>query len=290
MGHGVAQVSAQSGFEVVAVESTEALCARGKSLIDKSLGKVQGRKVKKGLVTQEEADAEASKILGRLTTTTDIAALADCDLVIEAIVEDYEVKNPLYTKLGEICKPETIFASNTSSLSITAMGEVSGRPDRMSGVHFFNPVQVMKLVEVVKTEFTSNETDAAVKDYVAKIGKVSVSCKDTPGFVVNRLLVPFIGQAMEMAERGDATPQDIDTAMRLGTGHPMGPLHLSDYIGNDTILFVLDGWKKNFPDDPSFTVPENLREMVAAGNLGRKTGKGFYTWDSASATKPSGPA
>ena len=121
--------------------------------------------------------------------------------------------------------------------------------------------------------FTCCMCDGKIQDYVAKIGKVSISCKDTPGFVVNRLLVPFIGQAIEMAHRGDATPQDIDTAMRLGTGHPMGPLHLSDYIGNDTILFVLDGWEKNFPDDPSFRVPENLREMVAAGNLGRKTGK-----------------
>jgi len=290
MGHGVAQVSAQKGFEVVAVEQTEEFCAHGKSLIDKSLAKVQGRKVKKGVLTQEEADAETSEILGRLTFSTELEAFADCDLIIEAIVENYDVKLPIYAQLGEICKAETILASNTSSLSITRLGEASGRPDRMSGVHFFNPVQIMKLVEVIKTDETSDETDAAVKDYVKRIGKVGISCKDTPGFVVNRLLVPFIGQAVEMAERGDASVQDIDTAMVLGTGHPMGPLHLSDYVGNDTILSCLSGWERDFPDEPLFKAPPMLREMVERGDLGRKSGKGFYSWDSPSATKPSGPA
>ena len=246
--------------------------------------------VKKGTMTQGEADASFAEQFGRIEGTTDVAALADCDLVIEAIVEDYDVKNPLYAELGRLCKPETVLATNTSSLSVTTMGEASGRPENMIGLHFFNPVQLMKLVEVVRTDATSDAAFAAGHAYCKAIGKTSISAKDTPGFVVNRLLVPYIAQAMLMVERGDATAEDIDIAMRLGTGHPMGPIHLSDYVGQDTNLFILDGWVKNFPDEPNFVVPEVLRKLNAEGRLGRKAGEGFYKWeDGPGSTKPTGP-
>jgi 3-hydroxyacyl-CoA dehydrogenase len=190
-----------------------------------------------------------------------------------------DLKLGFYSKLGGIAKPSAIFASNTSSLQITAMGEASKRPDRFIGLHFFNPVQLMKLVEIIRTNETSNATYDAVAAYAQKIKKTSVTTPDTPGFIVNRLLVPYMSQAMLLLDNKIATVRDIDVAMQLGAGHPMGPLHLADYVGLDTCLSILSGWKKNFPGEAAFVVPKVLEEKVKAGHFGRKTGKGFYNWN-----------
>jgi len=190
-----------------------------------------------------------------------------------------DLKLNFYKTIGAIVKPSTILASNTSSLPITAMGIASGRPEQFVGVHFFNPVQLMKLVEIVQTEHSSPAVVEAVTKFGKAIGKKTVSCKDTPGFIVNRLLVPYISQALAMVDRGEASIEDIDTSMTLGAGHPMGPLHLADYIGLDTLHHILVGWTANFPNEPAFFVPECLDQLVTQGKFGRKTGQGFYTWD-----------
>jgi len=286
MGHGIAQTAAASGITVVAVESNPDALARGIGMIDTSLKKVAGSAVKKGKMTQEEADANAASTSGLITGTTDHEQLADCDMIIEAIIEDYSIKNPMWENLGKMCNPDTIFASNTSSLSITKQALASGRPDKFCGLHYFNPVQVMKLVEIVRTDHTSEETYQTAKQFVQTIKKTGITCKDTPGFVVNRLLVPYMAQAIALVERGDATPEDVDIAMQLGAGHPMGPIHLSDYVGNDINNFVLQGWVDNFPEEPAFMVPELLKQKIAANELGRKAGKGFYEWDSPTDTFP----
>jgi 3-hydroxyacyl-CoA dehydrogenase len=273
MGHGICQVAAASGVNssVVAYEPEHQYLDRGKDRIEKSVAKL----VAKAKITQEVADAA----LGRIQYTTDMSDLKDADFIVEAVIENMDLKRDLYTKLGAVCKPETIFASNTSSLSITEMAQFSGRPENFVGIHFFNPVQIMKLVEVIRTE----QTDPAVFDkahaWVSDIGKVPVSCGDTPGFIVNRLLVPSLMQAMLMVDRNDASVKDIDLSLQLGAGHPMGPLHLSDYIGLDTCLFIVQGWVEKYPDEASFVIPKCLEEKVAAGDLGRKTGTGFYSWE-----------
>ncbi|MEM7518683.1 MAG: 3-hydroxyacyl-CoA dehydrogenase NAD-binding domain-containing protein, partial [Planctomycetota bacterium] len=197
----------------------------------------------------------------------------------EAIVEDLDVKKSLFKELGEICKPETILASNTSSFPIAEMGEASGRPERMVGLHFFNPVQLMRLVEVVRTDKTDEDVFAAARGFGEACKKTPVSCKDTPGFVVNRLLVPYMTQALLMLERGDATKEDIDAAMQFGCGYPMGPLTLTDYVGLDTTLSILQGWVERYPNEPAFAIPKVLEQKVKEGKLGRKTGEGFYKWD-----------
>jgi 3-hydroxyacyl-CoA dehydrogenase len=273
MGHGICQVSAASGAHssVIAFEKEQKFLDSGKDRIMKSIEKLVAREK----ITQEKAD----ETLGCITFTTDMDALKDTDFIVEAVIENMDLKRDLYTALGDLCKPETIFASNTSSLSITEMSEFSGRQDKFVGIHFFNPVQIMKLVEVIRTE----KTDPAVFDkaynWVSDIGKVPVSCGDTPGFIVNRLLVPSLMQAMQMVDRNDATVKDIDISMQLGAGHPMGPIHLADYIGLDTCLFIVEGWVEKYPNESAFFLPKCLKEKVAAGNLGRKTGKGFYHWD-----------
>jgi 3-hydroxyacyl-CoA dehydrogenase len=198
--------------------------------------------------------------------------------VIEAIVEDLPQKKALFAELGRLCKPGAILSSNTSSFPIGEMAQASGRPKRFVGLHFFNPVQLMKLVEVVRTDATDAEVFAAARSFGEAVGKVPVACKDTPGFVVNRLLVPYMVQALAMLERGDATKEDIDAAMQHGCGYPMGPITLTDYVGLDTTLFILEGWVKRFPKEPAFAIPAVLRQKVAEGKLGRKTGEGFYRW------------
>lgn len=273
MGHGICQVAAASGVHssVVAFEKEQRFLDSGKDRIMKSIEKL----VAKEKMTQEKAD----QTLNSITWTTDMDALKDTDFIVEAVIENMDLKRDLYTDLGNLCKPETIFASNTSSLSITEMSEFSGRQDKFVGIHFFNPVQIMKLVEVIRTE----KTDPAVFDkaynWVKDIGKVPVSCGDTPGFIVNRLLVPSLMQALLMVDRQDATVKDIDISLQLGAGHPMGPVHLADYIGLDTCLFIVEGWVDKYPNEASFVLPKCLKEKVAAGDLGRKTGKGFYHWD-----------
>jgi 3-hydroxyacyl-CoA dehydrogenase len=273
MGHGICQVSAQSGVHssVIAFENEQVFLDKGRSRIEQSIAKL----VAKGKLTQDDAD----QTLGRITFTTDMDALRDTDFIVEAVIENMDLKRDLYTELGQVCDPKTIFASNTSSLSITEMAAFSGRPQNFVGVHFFNPVQLMKLVEVIRT----TETDAAVfhqaHQWVKDIGKIPVSCGDTPGFIVNRLLVPYLSQAMLMVDRGDASVADIDVSMQLGAGHPMGPLHLTDYIGLDTCLFILQGWVEKFPNESAFVIPKCLQDRVEAGQLGRKTGQGFYHWE-----------
>ena len=279
MGHGIVQVAAQGGCEVVAIETTQEFLDKGLARVDKSLKKMAEKAVAKGKATEADATANAEATRARITGSLDKQDLADCDLVIEAIVEDLDVKKALFAELGGLCKAETIFGSNTSSFPIGEMAEASGRPDRFVGLHFFNPVQLMRLVEVVRTDATDDEVFAAARSFGEACGKAPVACKDTPGFVVNRLLVPYMVQSLLMLERGDATKEDIDTAMQFGCGYPMGPITLTDYVGLDTTLFILEGWCDRYPDEPAFAIPEVLRQKVKEGKLGRKTGEGFYKWD-----------
>ena len=271
MGHGIAQIAAQAGLSVAVRESEQAALDKGLQRIRRSLDKL----VEKEKVSRADADAA----FGRVRGTLRLEDLADCDLVIEAIVENLDVKKQLFKELNGVCKPSTIFASNTSSFSIGEMGTASGRPQRMVGLHFFNPVQLMKLVEVVRAKQTSDEVFAEAKAYGEACGKVPVAAADTPGFVVNRLLVPYLAEAIRMVERGDATPADIDTGMTLGCAYPMGPFTLLDYVGLDTTLFILEGWAKAEPNNALLQPPKLLRDKVKAGKLGRKTGEGFFKWD-----------
>lgn len=279
MGHGIVQVAAQGGFQVIAVEAEQKFLDGGLARIDKSLAKLAEKSVKDGKATAEAAQAKATEVRARITGSIDRKALADCDLVIEAIVENLDVKKQLFQQLGALCKKTTIFASNTSSFPIADMASSSGRPDRFVGLHFFNPVQLMRLVEVVRTPQTNDDVFAQARAFGEACGKTAVSCKDTPGFVVNRLLVPYMAEAMKMLERGDASAVDIDNAMKLGCGFPMGPIELTDYVGLDTTLSIVEGWTARFPNEPAFKVPTLLRDLVAQGKLGRKTGQGFYKWE-----------
>jgi len=273
MGHGICQVAATSGKHenVIAYETEEQFLEKGRSRIEASMAKM----LSKGKISSGEAD----RILKSITYTTDSSNLADVDFVVEAIPEDMDLKKKLYQNLGAVCKPEAIFASNTSSLSITDMAEMSGRPENFVGVHFFNPVQLMKLVEVIRTEHTKSDVFDKVYTWAQDIGKVSVKCGDTPGFIVNRLLVPSLMQAMLMVDRHEASVNDIDLALQLGAGHPMGPLHLADYIGLDTCYSIVKGWTEKYPDEPAFVIPACLKQKIDSGDFGRKTGKGFYDWD-----------
>lgn len=240
MGHGIAQTAAGATMHssIIAYESDQKYLDSGRERIQKSVDK---------LVSKEKmSSGDAEALMGKITFTLDKDALTDTDMIVEAIIENMELKKNLYTDLGVRCKPSTIFASNTSSLSITQMALASGRPEKFVGVHFFNPVQLMKLVEVVRTDYTNPDVFNSVLSWVDHIGKVGVSCKDTPGFIVNRLLVPNLMQAMALVERGDASTKDVDLSMQLGAGHPMGPLHLADYIGLDTCLFIVEGKKKRY--------------------------------------------
>lgn len=277
MGHGIVQVAAQAGCSVVALESKQEFLDAGLARIEKSLAKLADKAVEKGKAP-EQAKSEAAATRARITGSLDKKDLSDCDLVIEAIVEDLGAKKALFAELGKLCKKETIFASNTSSFPIGEMAEASGRPARFVGLHFFNPVQLMKLVEVVRTPKTDENVFAAARAFGEAVGKTPVACKDTPGFVVNRLLVPYMTQALQMLERGDATKEDIDAAMQYGCGYPMGPITLTDYVGLDTTLSILEGWVARFPKEPAFAIPEILRQKVKEKKLGRKSGEGFYKW------------
>jgi len=283
MGHGVAQLCAEAGYNVVACDLHEDNLSKGLGAIEKSLKQAAGRKVKRGKMDEAAADEEMTNALERITGSTDLGYVTEnADLVIEAIVEDMNVKLPFFKELGQSCKEDAILATNTSSFSVTEMAEASGVPERVVGLHYFNPVQVMKLVEIVHTDHTAPDVLESVREFVAKTGKTPVSCGDTAGFIVNRLLVPYIAQGVAMLARGDATAEDIDTAMMLGAGHPMGPITLSDYVGNDINLAVMKGWVRKYPSDPAFMNPQGielLESMVENNLLGRKTGQGFYRWE-----------
>jgi 3-hydroxyacyl-CoA dehydrogenase len=271
MGSGIAQVAALAGCEVVAREVALELAQKGLARIHGSLAKL----VEKGRLKAEEADAARN----RLKPTTSLADLKDCDLVVEAIVEDLDQKKKLFQELGKLCKKETIFASNTSSFPIGEMADASGRPERFVGLHFFNPVPLMKLVEVIEGKRTLPDVVATARSFGEACGKTPILAKDTPGFVVNRLLVPLLHEAVLMVERGDANFRDVDAGMELGCGHPMGPIKLLDYVGLDTTLSILEGWHRRFPNEPAFKPAELLKKMVKEGRLGRKSGRGFYEWE-----------
>ncbi|RHY07727.1 hypothetical protein DYB36_001128 [Aphanomyces astaci] len=274
MGHGIAQTAATAGYDVIAVDTNQKGLDAGLKRIEGSLEKIHARQIKKGDLTEDQAKDLFVSIMGRIHGTIDKKDLAPCDLVIEAIIEDTDIKKSFYKELGQIVKPSGILASNTSSLPIGDFAGSSGRADKVVGLHFFNPVQLMKLVEVVKTDLTDPNVFDVAKRWAVSVGKTPVSCKDTPG-----LLVPNLVQALQLLERGDASMEDIDISMQLGAGHPMGPITLADYIGLDTILFILEGWVQKYPTEPSFVVPTILKQMVQDGKLGRKAGQGFYKWN-----------
>lgn len=269
MGSGITQVCAQKGYPTIVTELNQELLDKGVSRIKDFLSKG----VERGKVTKAEMDST----LGNITPTLRIEDFRDCDLVIEAIVEKLEAKQELFRKLDSVCKPTTILASNTSSISLTYIGSVTKRQDKVVGLHFFNPVPVMKLIEIVRTFLTSEETYSIVKSFSESLGKVTVTAKDTPGFIVNRLLIPYLLDAVRLIENGVATKEDIDTAMKLGCNHPMGPIELLDFIGLDTTLFIANFLYEEY-GDPNYMPPVLLKRMVTAGHLGKKTGKGFYDY------------
>lgn len=269
MGSGIAEVASKAGFNVIVCEVNNEFLKKGMGRIEKSLS----RAIEKGKI--DEAGKKA--VLDKINGSTRVDDLGDCDIVCEAIVENLDEKIRLYKQLDNIVKKEAIFASNTSSLSITEMGASTSRPDKFCGLHFFNPVPVMKLVEVVKTVATSNSTFGTAKAFAEKMGKVVVSCNDSPGFVVNRLLVPYLLDAIRTYEAGVATKEDIDTGMKLGCGYPMGPLELTDYVGLDTTYYIAEILFEEYKDH-HYAAPPLLKAMVKAGYHGRKAERGFYDY------------
>ncbi|MEJ2482376.1 MAG: 3-hydroxyacyl-CoA dehydrogenase family protein [Gemmatimonadota bacterium] len=269
MGRGIAQVCAAAGYETVVREVNE-------TLLEKGLGAVRAqldRAVEKGKLGAEARD----ETLGRLTGTVSLDDLADCDLVIEAIVENIDAKKDLLGALDRQNPDHTIFASNTSSLTVTEMGASTGRPDRFVGLHFFNPVPVMKLVEVVRTGSTSQDTFDRAFAFAKSLGKVPVACRDNSGFIVNRLLVPYMLDAIRGYEEGIGSIEDIDTAMQLGTGYPMGPFVLGDFVGLDTLYYIAEIMFEEYREK-RFAPPPLLKRMYLAGYHGRKSGRGFYDY------------
>jgi 3-hydroxybutyryl-CoA dehydrogenase len=267
MGSGIAQMAAQAGLTTIVRELTDALCERTRGSIAKSLDKA----IEKGKLTPGARTAT----LERLTFTTRLDDMADCDLIVEAVVEDLEVKNTLWRELHGLADERTIFASNTSSLTIAAMAAASGRPDRLVGLHFFNPVPLMKLVEVVRTITTSEDTFERALEFVRQAGKQPIVARDQSGFIVNRLLIPYMLDAIRALENGVGTVTDIDAGMQLGAGYPMGPFTLLDFVGLDTVQRVAEVMFDEYREQ-RFAPPPLLRRLVLAGHLGRKSGRGFY--------------
>ena len=276
MGSGIAQVAAQAGCTVVVCEVNQERLSKGLASIDKSLNKF----VEKG--TLAVADRDAAR--GRLRGTTKLEDLKDCELVVEAIIEQLPEKRELYSALDEICPRNTIFASNTSSLSITEMAFMTGRPDRFIGLHFFNPVPLMKLVEVIRTIATDPRVYEDALAFAGRVGKVPVRTSDRTGFIVNRLLVPYLLDAVRVLEQGVASTEDIDNSMKLGCGYPMGPLTLLDFVGNDTTYYIANIMFDEFKE-ARFAPPPLLKRMVLAGWNGRKAGRGFYDYSDPSKPK-----
>jgi 3-hydroxybutyryl-CoA dehydrogenase len=269
MGNGIAQTCATAGFDVVLMEVAQAPLDRGMSAIARSLDKF----VEKGKFAQAERDAA----LARITATTDVADLRPCDLAIEAIVENVDVKAALFRQLDDLLAPHAIITTNTSSLCVVELAAKTKRPDKVAGLHFFNPVPIMKLVEVIKTIATTQETIDALFTFAKKLGKEPILAQDTPGFVVNRLLVPYLLYAIRLLEQGLATKEDIDKGMKLGCGYPMGPFELLDFVGLDTTYYIAEIMFDEFKD-PMMAAPPLLKRMVLAGRHGRKSGKGFYDY------------
>lgn len=269
MGSGIAQVAAQAGLQVILRDVEDRFVQKGLGVIDKNLS----RDVEKGRKTAEEQAA----ILSRIQGTTDLKGAAGADLVIEAVTENLAVKQALFQDLDRICGPEAIFASNTSSLPITQLAASTSRADRFIGMHFMNPVPVMKLVEIIRGLATSDPVYEAVRELADRMGKTSVVVADYPGFVSNRVLMPLINEAIFCVYEGVASVEDVDTVMKLGMNHPMGPLTLADFIGLDTCLSIMEVLYEGY-NDPKYRPCPLLRKMVMAGRLGKKTGRGFYTY------------
>jgi 3-hydroxybutyryl-CoA dehydrogenase len=269
MGNGITQVAASAGYEVLMVDIKQDFVDRGMATIQKSLSKL----VLKERMSQSDAD----ETLARITTTTNRNDCADVDLVVEAVPEILDLKTSIFSELDEICKPECILASNTSSISISTIADATNRPDKVIGMHFMNPVPIMKLVEIINGNQTSEATNSAVVEAAEKMGKTALSCNDSPGFVSNRILCPMLNEAILTLQEGVAEPAAIDGIMKLGMNHPIGPLALSDLIGLDTVLHIMNVLHEGLNDD-KYAPADLLKTMVAEGKLGRKSGEGFYKY------------
>ncbi|MBI4259462.1 MAG: 3-hydroxybutyryl-CoA dehydrogenase [Actinobacteria bacterium] len=269
MGSGIVEVVARSGGDVVYVEVDDERVARGRGRVERSTATA----LERGKLSEDDRDT----LLGRVSGTTDIAEVADADLVIEAATEDLGIKLEIFRRLDEITRPEVVLATNTSSLPVAELAAATKRPDKVVGMHFFNPPPIMKLLELIRAITTSEETLELARGYGERLGKTTVLSKDRAGFIVNFLLIPYLNSAVEMLEDGVATKEDIDTAVQLGLGHPMGPLTLLDLIGLDTAVHVSNVLYDEFKD-PIYSAPTLLKRMVSAGYLGRKSGRGFYDY------------
>lgn len=277
MGSGIAQVAATAGYDVTIVEINNQLVEQAQTSIKNSLTRVAKKQFKDDATKQNQFVGD---VLKRLNGSSDLPGVVKgTDLVIEAIVEKIDVKHKLFESIDKIAPNHTIFTSNTSSLSITDIASVTNRKDRFGGLHFFNPVPVMRLLEVIRTNETSDHTYDLIRGFGEKVGKTCITCKDTPGFVVNRLLLPYMAESVRLLERGDASARDIDTAMKLGAGYPMGPIELADYVGLDTTYNILKGWHEKEPENPLFTPMPMLEKLVKEGKFGVKSGEGFYKYN-----------